>query len=39
MSEKQISVADELEKLLKLKENNLISEEEFENLKKKIISS
>ena len=34
-----ISVIDELEKLKKLKEENLITEDEFQNLKNKIISS
>lgn len=33
------SVADEIEKLIHLKENGSISEEEFDNLKRKLINS
>lgn len=36
---KILSVADELEKLKKLREDNLISEEEFQTLKNKAINS
>jgi Short C-terminal domain len=32
------SIADEIEKLRKLKEDNLLTEEEFQMLKKKLIS-
>ncbi len=36
---KTVSIADELEKLRKLREDNLITEDEFQNLKNKIINS
>lgn len=36
---KTVSIADELEKLKKLKEDNLITEDEFQNLKNKVINS
>lgn len=36
---KPVSIADELEKLKKLREDNLITEDEFQNLKNKIINS
>jgi hypothetical protein len=36
---KSVSIADELEKLRKLKEDNLITEDEFQSLKNRIINS
>jgi len=36
---KTVSIADELEKLKKLREDNLITEDEFQNLKNKVINS
>jgi phosphate/sulfate permease len=36
---KTVSIVDELEKLKKLREDNLITEDEFQNLKSKIINS
>jgi len=39
LSSQKNSVVDELEKLKKLKEENLISEDEFQNIKNKIINS
>ena len=38
-SSKSISIADEIEKLKKLRDENLITEDEFLNLKNKIINS
>lgn len=36
---KSVSVADELEKLKRLRESSLITEEEFQKLKQKVINS
>ena len=38
-SNKTVSIADELEKLKKLREDNLLTEDEFQNLKNKIINT
>jgi hypothetical protein len=38
-STKTVSIADELEKLKKLREDNLLTEDEFQNLKNKIINT